>query len=153
MQPLDARDVTFGDVTFHIGKMMPLEAKRVFMSHVRPLLRGALSADTGDSADGWQIMLAAITDAPQQHYDALAQALYRHIDYTAPLQPTPVPLLNNEALAFKDLDMVHILMLDVRAFTVNFLGSWAVLRSEFPQLSQVSAQLDTATSILSSQTQ
>ena len=33
--------------------------------------------------------------------------------------------------------MAHILLLDARAFAVNFYESWAVLQSEFPSLSQI----------------
>ena len=79
-EPLDAREVTFGDVTFQIGKMFPMEAKQVFMNHVRPLLRGALSAET-KGGDQWQLLLAAFTDAPQKHYDAIIHSLYSHIQY------------------------------------------------------------------------
>ena len=49
----DDRDVTYGDVTFRIGKLMSIEAKQVFMTHVRPLLEGALSVQA-DTVAGWQ---------------------------------------------------------------------------------------------------
>ena len=36
---LDDREVTYEGVTFQFGKLLPQEAKRVFMGHVRPLFR------------------------------------------------------------------------------------------------------------------
>ena len=134
---LDAREVTYGDVTFQIRKMLPLEAKRVFLTHVRPMLRGALAAQTGgDSPSGLMLALAAFTDAPQVHYDAVVGALYRHITYSTPKDPTAKVLAGDEENAFKDLDMAHSILLDGRAFLVNFSESWAVVQSEFPALGQ-----------------
>ena len=128
---LDQRDVTFKDVTFHITKLLPMQAKQLFMTHVRPLLRGALSAKT-EGGEGWQLMLAAFTDAPQEHYDAVVAALYSVITYTTKTEKTPHRLLGDEENAFKDLDMAHSLILDGRAFYINFFGSFDVILSEFP---------------------
>ena len=137
--PLDERTVTYGDVTFEIRKLLPVEAKRVFMAHVRPLLRGALSAQapTGEMAPEWALVLAAFTDAPQEHYDAIVRALYGNILYSSPAQSTPKRLLGDEEHAFKDLDMAHMILLDARAFIVNFSASWDVVQSEFPALVRV----------------
>ena len=150
--PLDSKEVTFGETTFTINKMMPQEAKKVFLTHVRPMLRGALSANVSDNANSWQMYLAALTDAPQEHYDAAVQAMYTKINYTRPNAPVSQPLANDEANAFQDLDMVHILLLDVRAFTVNFRGSWDVLQAEFPKLNLILSQLFQKTSTPSSGT-
>ena len=150
-EALDAREVVFGDVTFHIGKLMPMEAKRVFLKDVRPLLRGALNAEVGDmvSSNGdkggggqWKILLAAFTDAPQEHYDAIVRALYSHITYTAPGSNSRQPLLGDEENAFKDLDMAHSLMLDARAFFLTFSESWSVILSEFPPLNRAFQSLN-----------
>ena len=149
-EALDAREVVFGDVTFQIGKLMPMEAKRVFLKDVRPLLRGALNAEVGDApsnGDGgggggqWKILLAAFTDAPQNHYDAIQRSLYAHITYTTPGKE-PQLLLKDEENAFKDLDMAHSLMLDCRAFYVNFFSSWSVILSEFPPLNRALQSLN-----------
>ena len=132
-------EVTFGNTTFRISKLLPMEAKKLFMGHVRPMLRGALSANVQSEADNWQMALAAFTDAPQEHYDAIAAALYRHITYQrADSQEPPMVLAGDEENAFQDLDMAHALLLDARAFIVNFRGSWAVLESEFPALALIS---------------
>ena len=129
--------VTYGDVTFTIHKLLPMEAKRVFMAHVRPLLRGALSADVKDGESNWALALAAFTDAPQEHYDAIVRALYGQITYQSPGDPHPKRLLGDEENAFKDLDMAHSVMLDARAFVVNFRGSWAAVLSALPQAAQL----------------
>ena len=129
---LDDREITYEGVTFSIGKLLPQESKKVFMEHVRPMLEGALSvpADSGL----FTMILGVVAKAPQQHYDGIMAALYPQIKYRTADMSQPMPLARDEANAFKDLDMAHILMLDVRAFAVNFRGSWDVLQSEFPQL-------------------
>ena len=124
-------------VTFTIRKLLPMDSKRVFLKHVRPLVRGALSADAPKNANEsalWRIFLAAITDAPIDHYEMLMHYLYEHITFTYEGEKVPQVLRGNEELAFKDLDMAHILALEARAFAVNFQESWAVATSEFRKL-------------------
>lgn len=145
MEPLDAREITYGDTTFYFGKLLPMEAKRVFMRHVRPLLRGALSANVDDDGSQWKMLLAAFTDAPQEHYDTLVNVLYRLVEFTKNGQANKKPLLGDEEFAFENLDMVHMISVDVRAFAVNFFESWAVLKSEYPHLSKALQQQSSAT--------
>ena len=129
------RTIAFEDVTFHIDKMLAIEAKSLFMRHVRPLLRGALSANTeGSESETWQIVLAAFTDAPQEHYDAITRVLYRHITFDKQGQPSGKVLIREAELAFENLEMTHILLLDARAFLVNFSGSFSVLTREVPAI-------------------
>ena len=138
----DAAPVPVPDkaVTFTISKMLPMDAKQVFMGHVRPLLRGALGAgDVKAGAGNWLMALAAFTDAPQEHYDAIVRELYKHIVYKrADSREAPTMLSGDEENAFRDLDMAHILILDARAFVVNFRESWRVVISEFPVLALAS---------------
>ena len=133
---LDDREVTYEGVTFQFGKLLPQEAKRVFMGHVRPLLGGALSAPADSGLSG--MIMGAIVNAPQEHYDAIMDALYPMVTYRKADMPQPMPLKNGRiddtANAFDGMDMAHMLMIDAQAFAVNFLGSWRVLQSEFPQL-------------------
>ena len=153
MHPLDDRDVTYGDVTFHIGKMMPIAAKRVFMTDVRPMLGGILEADLGDAGEGanataalgLQIVMAAITKAPQERYDSLCRTLYRNITFTKGADRTKAVLLGDEEYAFEGLEMFHMLDLDFRAFYINFRGSWDGLISAYPQLALISARFVSAT--------
>ena len=132
-------EVTFGDVSFSIKKLMPMEAKEVFMGHVRPLLRG-LNAEMPDSQGaasngaGIKMMLAAFTEAPEAHYKAIVKALSKRITFTSPSNKSPLTLAGNEELAFKDLDMAHILLLEGRAFGVNFFGSCSILFEELVRL-------------------
>ncbi len=124
-------------VTFTIKKLLPQDAKQVFLKHVRPLLRGALSAEVPKELNRstmWQVILAAITDAPIEHYNALMRYLYQNITFTNEDEKVPQILLGNEELAFKDLDMAHIISLDARAFAVNFRESWDVATSEYQML-------------------
>lgn len=132
-----AREFEMGGTTFQIGKLGPIEAKQLFMHHVRPLLRGALSAKTGadaGEAGQWQMILAAFTDAPIEHYEAIVAKLYQQIVYRPKGEAQFMPLAGDAENAFKDLDMAHSLMLDARAFAVNFFGSWGVILSELKSL-------------------
>lgn len=131
------KEFTYGDTTFRVDKLLPQEAKAVFMAHVRPLLEGALAAESGGGGDGLAMILGIVAKAPQTHYDAVMRALYQHINYTSPNQVQPQRLAGDEERAFDGLDMAHILLLDARAFAVNFHESWAVLQSELPFLSQI----------------
>ena len=152
MEPLDAPEIAYGDTTFYIGKMLPLEAKGAFMKDVRPLLRGALSGDIADESGGWKAILAAFTDAPQAHYDALTKTLYKHIRYGRDGEPVQ-PLSGDEERAFMGMDMVNILDLDVRAFMRNFTGSWDALQQMYPVLGSISALLPSLMPTPSSTTQ
>ena len=95
------RTVTWGESTFEIRKMLPVEAKRVFIHHVRPLLAGAAEAPqppgmrrtpetdaNGEpiptpgffgETEQWRVLLSAFTNASGQHYDALSKAMSRSI--------------------------------------------------------------------------
>ena len=61
---LDDREVTFGETTFSIGKMLPVEAKKVFMEHVRPMLEGALGAQVSEGGGGIEMALGIVARAP-----------------------------------------------------------------------------------------
>ena len=149
------KEFTYGEVTFRVDKLLPQEAKAVFMAHVRPLLEGALSAESGGDGGGLAMMLGIVAKAPQTHYDAVMRALYQHVYYTRSddrEQLPPGKLAGDEERAFVGLDMAHILLLDARAFAVNFHESWAVLQSEFPSLSQIIQSLPQETLTPSSTT-
>ena len=113
------KEFTYGDVTFRVDKLLPQEAKAVFMAHVRPLLEGALSVESG-GGDGLAMILGIVAKAPQTHYDAVMRALYQHVYYTSPDQVQPQRLAGDEERAFANLDMAHLLLVDARAFAVNF---------------------------------
>ena len=114
--------------------MLPIEAKRVFIHNVRPLLGGITRVKGGGDVGLPQIIVGTITEAPADQYDILVQKLYANIKYSTQEQPQFMPLARDEENAFKDLDMGHLLALEVRAFHVNFQRSYGVLLSEFPQL-------------------
>ena len=130
------------DATFEIRKLLPTEAKPLFIHHVRPLLRGALSAEApagGGATEGWRSMLAAFTDAPAEHYDAISKAMARGIIVTRGSDKRS--LSGQEEWAFQGLEGAHMVILDTRAFVANFRGWLDVAISEFPQLVQVFASL------------
>ena len=80
------------------------------------------------------MMLAAFTEAPEAHYKAIVKAMSKRITFTSPSNKSPLTLAGNEELAFKDLDMAHILLLEGRAFGVNFFGSCSILFEELVRL-------------------
>ena len=137
----DDRTVTWGETTFEIRKLLPTEAKPLFIRHVRPLLRGALAAETGPTGETepWRIMLAAFTDAPSEHYEAISTAMARCI--IASRAGTQRPLAGNEEWAWQGLEGAHMVLLDARAFTVNFRGWLGVVTKELPQVAQAFASL------------
>ena len=148
----DDRTITWGDVTFEIRKLLPTEAKPLFIRHVRPLLRGALSAEApaGGGTEPWRIMLAAFTDAPAEHYEAVSAAMARGIIVTRGGEK-PRPLAGNEEWAWQGLEGAHMVLLDARSFAVNFKAWLVVAMSELPQLAQAFASLSPPTSTPSSQ--
>ena len=145
--PLTDTNVTLGETKFIINKLLPQDSKMVFMKHVRPMLGGAQNAQlAGADSEGWKILLAAFTDAPYDHYEAMCKEMYSTITYSnANTQGEYMVLAGDESNAFVGLDMAHTLILDVRAFAVNFSESWDVMLSAFPTLSRLLAQLGTPT--------
>ena len=148
----DDRTITWGETTFEIRKLLPTEAKPLFIRHVRPLLRGALSAEAGPNGDTepWRIMLAAFTDAPSKHYEAISAAMARAIVVTRGTEKRA--LAGHEEWAWQGLETAHMVILDGRAFTVNFRESLDVFLSELPQLAQAFTSLTAETSTDSSAT-
>ena len=153
------RYVRLGDVEFEIRKMLPFEAKGVFLRNVRPLIGGALKAgvdldDAVAEAKGlaqrpaeelsaesatslMNVVLSAVVEAPTEHYETLCEAMYGSINYRLDGEAW-TPLKNNIEHAFADLDVAHIFALDFRAFSINFIGSLPVLLSELKSIVPVS---------------
>ena len=149
------KEFTYGEVTFQVNKLLPQEAKAVFMAHVRPLLEGALAAESGGGGDGLAMILGIVAKAPQTHYDAVMRALYQHVYYVRSddrEQLPPQRLAGDEERAFVGLDMAHLLLVDARAFAVNFHESWDVLQSQFPSLNRIIQSLPQETLTPSSTT-
>ena len=106
--PQDEKIVTWGEAQFTINKLLPTEAKAVFVHHVRPLLRGALSAEApagGGKTEMWRLMLSAFTDAPANHYDAISTAMAKSIQVRRGAETRF--LAGNEAWAFQGLEGAH----------------------------------------------
>ena len=98
------------------------------------------------------MILGIVAKAPQTHYDAVMRALYQHVYYTSPDQVQPQRLAGDEERAFANLDMAHLLLVDARAFAVNFHESWDVLQSQFPSLNRIIQSLPQETLTPSSTT-
>ena len=146
--PLTDTNVTLGETKFIINKLLPQDSKMVFMKHIRPMLGGAQNAklEQGEESAGWKIILAAFTDAPYEHYESMCKEMYTTITYSnANTQGEYMVLAGDESNAFVGLDMAHTIILDVRAFAVNFSESWDVMLSAFPTLNKLLAQLSTPT--------
>ena len=131
------RILTYGDVTFEIGKLLPMEAYDLFMRHVRPLLEGAAMAN----ADGGGLSLIAsiLARASNDHVEALRTALFRLVWFNSSATTQKMMLSGNEELAFKDLTGGHVAVVLAKAFLANFRESWDVLQSVLPQADQDTA--------------
>ena len=137
VEPLTATEVEIEGVRFQIRKLLPMEAFAVIEAF-RPAFKEAVAAGLGDTTDDMAKGIALLGGLPPERVDGLRRALFKQIIFRAPNAGTPQVLGGNEELAFKDLDVVHIYELIVRAFAVNFSGSWAALSSRFPALKMVS---------------
>ena len=160
VEPMEAKEFTFtnvkddgsvAEVTFRVAQLLPREAKRMIIHDLRPLFGGSTRMQ-GAAAEGWQAVVATITEAPAEKYDAIMARLYRSIQYSTPQEPHFKPLAGDEDRAFMDLDAGHILALEGRAFYLNFFRSWGVLLSEFPFLRGVFDRLNQRMSTPSSGT-
>ena len=159
MESLDARHIVIEGKNFYLKKMGPMEAERLFISHVRPLLGGLLEAEVGDG-EGlaiWKLAVALVTKAPEEHYWPLRAKLLENVLFEPPHAagtgpPQQLPVSSNPHTALDGLDMVHTLELVVRSFIVNFFGSWDALKSRFPQAQTLEDGLISSTPTPSSQT-
>ena len=127
------REVTYGETTFYIGKLLPMDSYTIFLNHILPVI-GKVLGSNADSDFGLSVI-------PQKHYKPIVAELRKHITFTSANQMTPAKVAGDEELAFRGLEPAHILLLETRAFAVNFSGSWDVLHSEFPRLEGMFTQL------------
>lgn len=154
-EPLDAQEVTLGDTTFQIRKLLPMEAFRLF-EVIRPALQDALRVQWPLSSDNEQnriaMYVAFAATIPPDIVETARRQCFKHVFYKAHDAPTPQPLESQEDMAFKNLEAVHIYEVLVRSLYLNFVESWGVLKSLLPQLEQLFPQSGPETSPTSSQT-
>lgn len=166
--PQDERTVTWGEAQFTINKMLPMEAKAVFVEHVQPLMHQIMRLLDEIEGDGEaEDVQFAISDAvigkrmmkraamifsalPPKHYRSISLAMSKSIQVRRGSESRF--LAGNEAWAFQGLEGMHAVMLDGRAFLINFTGWLPVLLSEFPLLLQVFNSQSSGTSTPSSGT-
>ena len=126
-------EVEYGNVTFRVRKMLPKEAKRLLLVHIRPLLGGLANTDVSKDASTWSMLLSAFVNAPLEHYDSIVAQLYKNIDYRKSGSGW-MQLYGDDDAAFADIDMAYILALEAKAFCLNFQESFSVAKSElFPE--------------------
>ena len=121
-------------------------AERLPRKTAPPLKHSGFIGET----ESWRIMLAAFTDAPAEHYEAVSKTMARSIIVTRGTEKRV--LAGQEEWAFQGLSGAHMMILDVRSFAVNFTDWFPVFLSELPQLAQVFASLLRPTSTHSSET-
>ena len=151
LPPLDAREVTIGDTHFKIEKLLPEEALEVF-EHISPGIATALeridpravvalaealeARQAGDVRGSVAAVLPSLKQALQAYLMIpatdkvyLRAKLFPHIAIRHPKSDVSLPLAGNEHLAFEGGEASHILQIAVRAFWVNFRGSFSDLAS------------------------
>ena len=76
----------FGDTRFVIKKLLPLEAKHLFIHNVRPLLKGLSKLKLNEDGQAFdnitETIISAFTDAPAEHYDAISHVMAKGIEVT-----------------------------------------------------------------------
>ena len=82
----------------------------------------------------WKLIAAAFINAPYEHYLAISTAMSRSISVRRG-QETRV-LQGNEEWAFQGLEGAHAMILDARAFMVNYRPFLPVVMSEIPDLAR-----------------
>ena len=142
----------FDGASFQIQKLLPGEAMRLFIHHVRPLLAGAAKANVSGEDNANQaiikLMINAFTEAPADHYDHISRTMAQLI--VVEREDGKRKLAGNESWAFQGLTGAHMIMVDIKAFQVNFTEWWDVLISEFPSLGALAENINMPTSIPSS---
>lgn len=129
------REITIRGVDFKINKMLPVPAEDLLIRHVRPLMGGAMSAETdGSDSGGWKLLLAAFANAPYDHYVAVRDAMFRCVEYRRKDNPAWRVLSGDMEAAFVGLLPVHITQIAVEAFAENFTESYSELQSLLPRL-------------------
>ena len=86
------------------------------------------------------------SDALRRRYAGVVPARLLYVRADDREQLPPQRLAGDEERAFVGLDMAHLLLVDARAFAVNFHESWDVLQSQFPSLSRIIQSLPQETS-------
>lgn len=168
LAPQDEKTVTWGEAQFTINKMLPMEAKAIFVEHVQPLMHQVMRLldevqGDGDEEDvqfvvsdavlGKRMMKRAamiFSALPPKHYRTISVAMSKSIQVRRGSETRF--LAGNEEWAFQGLEGAHAIMLDGRAFLINFTGWLPVILSEFPSLMQVFASQSRGMSTPSSET-
>lgn len=126
--PLDSQQVTIGDTTFHINKLMPEHSFELF----NRLLNGAGEA-LGDLLNIDPVNLAGNTAAqlvlgtkiaismPAEVLSMAKSELFSAVTFTDSNHPMPVPLQGGEDAAFDGKSGLRIWELVVRSFFVTFI--------------------------------
>ena len=120
-----AQDVTYGDLSVRINRLMPQESYRLF-EVLRPEIGRAVSAvNTGDSKLNIASFVAIVGVLSPEAVEVARKRMFERVFFTRPnSHPSATQLLANEDAAFEGLSAFHIYDLLLRCFTVNFLDSW-----------------------------
>ena len=156
---LAAREVTFGDVTFRFGKLLAEEGFELF-EQLRPGLSPALQKIelTPDLFEGteeeikkkvlgfiFRLALQVFATLPPEIVKIAKTPLFRQVTFKSPADKRVLVLAGNTALAFKDLEPIHIYQVIVRAFWVNFRSSFSDLEFLMGSENPTTNQSDTET--------
>ena len=127
LEDFDSDTVTFGDTTFKIEKLMPMEAWRVF-GKIRTSL-ASLATIPVLGGDNIALAIGIATGIPQDIFESIRRDLFAHVTFTSKSVPTPVKLITDEDGAFQDLEAYHVGEVMARCLYRNFIGSLDALQS------------------------
>ena len=140
---LTEKTVTFGETTFEIGRALPIEAFELFES-LRPGLgsisdavKSAFQADRDGvdrDANALGTAIAILGQLPTETVKTAMTGLFRHVTYVRPGNvQSPTVVARDLAGAMRDMSVLDIYELIVRAFAVNFMRSFDDLQSLWSQ--------------------
>ena len=139
MESFDAREVTINDSTFRFEKMLPMEAFDLF-ERMRPGLAKVASEARIEGKNDVQGIVSMILLLPPETVVTARRGLFKHVHFQRTDTSKFSPVFQDEDMALKDLEMVHIYELIGRAFFVNFIDSWTALLSRLPEAESFNLQ-------------
>lgn len=132
IEDIQAAEFDLGDRQWRIKKLLPGEAKLILIHHVLPMFNDA--GDIDSSLPAAAIAFRVISSAKPEHYEALSATFLRHCIQVRNDAGQFVGLATDYEDATKNLLPIELILLDVRAFCVNFGESVSKVVEEFQRM-------------------
>lgn len=134
-------DFDLGGKQWRIKKLLPIEAKKVLYRYVFPLFNSAKEMDV-EGLPPPAIMLRVVSSADPEILEKLSEVFMRFCIYFKTDAGQYVKLVTDVENATKDMLPVELMILDVRAFAVNFGESVSKAVEEFRRRQETDNPMD-----------